>query len=298
VKVAAPADKRFKRAQAKPSRKRSGWARARTRVLRAALLLSALGYGGYRAYALLHAAELLQVRKITVRGNTRLSTGEVLALVDGMRGANILLVDLAEWRQRLLSSPWVADAHLRRVLPSTIEIAIAERAPIGIGRVGAELYLVDARGVIIDQYGPQYSEFDLPIVDGLASTEGAGAPLVDPGRAELAGRLLQALGGRNDLASRISQIDVSDVHDAVVMLDGETALLHLGDEQFVARLQAYLDLAPALHEQVPAIEYVDLRFDERVYVRPVSESKRSRTAPAGRKAPPVRGTTGKGSKPG
>jgi hypothetical protein len=36
----------------------------------------------------------------------------------------------------------------------------------------------------------------------------------------------------------------------------------------VERLQAYFDLAPTLREQVPSIDYVDLRFDERVYVRP------------------------------
>jgi cell division septal protein FtsQ len=70
------------------------------------------------------------------------------------------------------------------------------------------------------------------------------------------------------VARRVSQIDVSDVRDAVVILDGETALLHLGDTQFAERLQSYLDLAPALHARVPNIDYVDLRFDERVYVRP------------------------------
>jgi hypothetical protein len=34
-------------------------------------------------------------------------------------------------------------------------------------------------------------------------------------------------------------------------------------------LQQYLDLAPALRERVAAIDYVDLRFGERMYVRPV-----------------------------
>ena len=46
-------------------------------------------------------------------------------------------------------------------------------------------------------------------------------------------------------------------------------LLRVGDSNFVERVQSYLDLAPALRERVPQIDYVDLRFDERVYVRPV-----------------------------
>jgi cell division protein FtsQ len=280
VPVAAPADRRFKRSQVKPSRKRTGWARARLHLLRTIVIVGVVGYAAARGSSLVQGTSLLQVRKIGVRGNTRLSSGEVLALVDDMRGMNILRVDLPEWRQRLMSSPWVADAKLHRVLPSTIEIAIVERVPVGIGRIGSDLYLVDETGVIIDQYGPHYAEFDLPIIDGLAASEQEGAPLVDADRAGLAGRVVQALRARSNLAQRVSQIDVSDGRDAVVVLEGETALVHLGDEQFAERLQSYLDLASALHEQVPAIEYVDLRFDDRVYVKPV-EGKRRDVQPAG-----------------
>jgi cell division septal protein FtsQ len=58
------------------------------------------------------------------------------------------------------------------------------------------------------------------------------------------------------------------LHDAVVILDDDPALLRLGDTDFLARLQQYVDLAPALRERLNAIDYVDLRFDERLYVRP------------------------------
>ena len=83
---------------------------------------------------------------------------------------------------------------------------------------------------------------------------------------------------------RLSQIDVADLHDAVVLLEGDPALLHLGDDQFVERLQSYLELAPALRERVPDIDYVDLRFDERVYVRP-----RGEPGTVGRRARPADG---------
>jgi cell division septal protein FtsQ len=61
---------------------------------------------------------------------------------------------------------------------------------------------------------------------------------------------------------------VSDVRDAVVLLKDDTTLIRIGDDQFAERLQSYIDLAPALRERVPDIDYVDLRFGERVYVRP------------------------------
>jgi cell division septal protein FtsQ len=46
-------------------------------------------------------------------------------------------------------------------------------------------------------------------------------------------------------------------------------MLRLGDDAFVDRIQDYLDVAPALRERVAQIDYVDLRFGERVYVRPM-----------------------------
>jgi cell division protein FtsQ len=222
----------------------------------------------------------MDVAHVTVQGNERLSTGEVLSLLDGLRGRNILAVDLAEWQQRLLASTWVEEASLRRVLPSTVEVRIRERRPMAIGRVGHALYLVDAHGVVIDEYGPAYADLDLPMVDGMGGA-GPGRGTMNEARVALAGRVIAALGARPDLFGKVSLIDVSNAHDAVVMLEGDTALLRLGDEAFAERLQQYFDLGDALRERVAAIDYVDLRFPERLYVRPV---KGSAVAPASAQA--------------
>jgi len=267
--LATATDKRFRRAHVKPARKRSLASKQAWLAARAAVVCALLIYGGYRGVALVADAQTLQIGHLVVRGHERLSAGEVLALVDGLRGQNILSVRLDQWRQRLLASPWVDRATIRRVLPSTVEITVHERRPMGIGRIGTALYLIDGEGVIVDEYGPAYADIDLPIIDGLGTSPQDGGTLVDRVRAEFAGRVIAALAVRPEIARRVSQIDVADLHDAVVILDGDTALLRIGDTDFVARLQQYLDLAPALHERMAAIDYVDLRFDERLYVRPV-----------------------------
>lgn len=266
--VAAPADKRFRRAQVKPARKRQVNGRYAWIAVRLVVVLGLAAYGGWRATALLLGAPALQVSRISVRGNERLSQGEVVALVEGLRGENILTVDLDDWQSRLLASPWVEEAQLRRVLPSRIDVTVRERRPIGVARLSGSLYLVDGSGVVIDEFGPNYADFDLPVIDGLAAVPGDGTSAVDEPRARLAARLIEALDSRPDIAGRVSQIDVADVHDAVVILEGDTVMLRLGEDDFVERIQEYLDLAPALRERVEEIDYVDLRFDERLYVRP------------------------------
>jgi cell division protein FtsQ len=259
-------DRRFRRAQVGPTarrrRARFGWWLS---IARVGGLVVALGGGAFGATRAVLDVGRFPVTHLVIDGNDHLSSGEVLALLDGVQGRNLLTLDLHHWRERLLSSPWVQDASVRRVMPGTVEIGIVERRPLGIGRIGARLYLLDARGEVIDDYGPRYGSFDLPIIDGLGTPGPAGSV---GARASLAGRLLDALSRDGGLLARVSQIDVADPTDAVVLLDGDTALLHLGHDRFIERLQSYLELAPVLRERVQDLDYVDLRFDSRVFVRP------------------------------
>jgi len=266
--VSAPSDKRFRRAHVSPGRRRRFWRGNFWAVARAAAIVAISAYGLYRGAALLLPVDPLIVDRLTVTGNTRLSRGEIVALLDGLRGQNMITADLESWRNKLRSLPWVAEVSMRRVLPGTIAVVVLEREPIGVGRIGDSLYLIDRHGSIIDSFGPNYAELDLPIIDGLEASPSEGGLMVDQARAALAVRIIDDFDTRPDLAARVSQVDVTDVHDAVVILKGDTAVLRIGNEQFLKRLQAYVELAPALRERIPQIDYADLRFGERVYVKP------------------------------
>ena len=273
--VAAPADRRFRRSHVKPSRARRRWGRVRS-LLRYGLALIALAYGVYLLSESVAQANVLRIDRIVIHGNERMSEGEVQALLSGLRGESLVWTDLARWRERLLASPWIRDAALRRSLPSTVDVVVSERQPVAIGRLNDDMYLVDERGTIVDQFGPQYADLDLPIVDGLDGSaprtrgaQGAAAgPVTDGARAELAARVIAALKVKPDIARRLSQVDVRDLHNAQIILTGEAVVISLGDDQFLERLQNYLDLAPALHNRVTEIDHVDVRFDNRIYVRP------------------------------
>ena len=277
MSVKAPSEKNFRRARVRPGVKKgarrrfSRWLSWRTG--RWSLAAIVVLYSAYRGTDLVLHASALQVRRINVHGNVRISSGEVQSIVHGLRGSSILTADLPGYRRRLMQSPWVADVAMRRVLPSTVDVFVSERRPMGLCRLGNTLYLIDPGGTLIDEFGPQYAEFDLPIIDGLVAAPYTGQPTIDEERAELAARVIDALSVRKDLAQRLSQIDVRDAHDAVVLLQDDVAQLHLGEEKFLERVQSYVDLAPALRQRVPDIDYVDLRFEERVYVRPASTKR-------------------------
>jgi cell division protein FtsQ len=249
------------------------------RVARGLLIVTLIALGGYRAATMVYHSSMFRVNRVRVHGNVRISSGEVQALVSDLQGSRILTADLAGSRRRLLRSPWLAEIALRRVLPSTIDVYVSERRPFGLWRRGNQLYLIATDGTVLDEFGPRYAEFDLPIVDGLAPTApsrtpralrspASANPPIDLARAALAARVVDAMQGNRALANGVSQIDVSDAHDAVVLLDNDPVLLHLGEERFRERLQAYLEIAETLKERIPDIDYVDLRFEQRVYVKP------------------------------
>jgi cell division septal protein FtsQ len=169
---------------------------------------------------------------------------------------------------------------LRRTLPSTIDILVSERVPAVIGRIDGRLFLVDEQGFVIDQFGPRYASFDLPIVDGLGGQRPRPGTRTDDTRAALATRVVAALRGKPEVARQVSQIDVSDAHNAHVTLSDDPVVIYVGEDQFLERVESYVQLAETLHGRVQDIGYVDMRFGARVFVGPSGQVRKNALAEA------------------
>jgi len=267
-RVAVPSDKRFRRAHVKPGRRRNYWRAVAIPVARYALIGAVIAYGMYEVSGIAAQAHALRIEKISIRGNQRISKADVAHALDGMIGQSLVWTNLDHWRDELLKSPWIHDAAMRRSLPSTIEVVVSERRPVGIARLREGLFLVDDHGIILDQVSARYSDVDLPLIDGLVVRDSNGSRVADEAGAELAARVIAALNARPKIAERLSQLDVSDLHNAAVILGRDNVVIHLGEDQFLQRVESYLDLAQALRDRITDIDYVDLRFDDRIYVRP------------------------------
>lgn len=262
--IPVPADKRFRRADPRSGRRRNWRQWWRRSALFGGIAAGLVLVVAWLGSALLDAA-VLRVTRLEKQGIVRLSAAEVDARLDGLVGQGIFRADLEQYRLRLLESKWVETAELWRVLPSTVQVRIVERTPLALARMHGQMYLVDAAGVIIDSFGPQYRDFDLPIVDGLIRNTPNGVA-ASPAGIDLVAKLFQELAARPDWFRRVSQVDVSDPRNAVVLIDGERAELRLGDRQFVERLQKYEELAPQLRDH-PPLEYYELRFGENNWVK-------------------------------
>ena len=136
--VKAPADKRFKRGRVKTPRKAARrWTALVRPLVKWTLVLRLVGYATGRALALVTESPALRISHVAVQGHRHLTPADVLSRVRMLDGQNIVRADLEAARRRLLGSPWIAEATLRRQLPATIEIAIEERRAGGAGAAGA-----------------------------------------------------------------------------------------------------------------------------------------------------------------
>ena len=262
--IPVPADKRFRRAEPRSGRRRNWrqwWRRAALFGGIAAGLLLVVAWLG----SALVDASVLRVSRLEKQGIVRISPAEVDSRLEGLVGQSILRVDLEQYRVRLLESKWVETAELWRVLPSTVQVRIVERTPLALARMRGQMYLVDAAGVIIDSFGPQYRDFDLPIVDGLIRNT-TGGVVANPAGIDLIAKLFDELAAHPAWFKRVSQVDVSDPRNAVLLIDGERAELRLGDRHFVERLEKYAQMAPQLVDH-PPLEYYELRFGENNWVK-------------------------------
>ena len=214
----------------------------------------------WSAYANVMASERLKVERVDVRGSRFLSEGEVRELLGPAVGENILGLDIESLKARLRASPWVADATVSRTLPDTLRVDIRERAPLALAEL-ERLYLMDGTGTLIDLYGPRTAGFDLPIVRGLMGASGEERR----DRAERAGELLRELG---ELGAEVSEVEVEPSGDVKVVLRGRGELLRMAPPGYRQRFLTFLGLREELARRCPDAEYFDLRFKDRIFVKP------------------------------
>lgn len=116
-------------------------------------------------YDALTQCDYFRADAITVEGVSRLSEKAILEAAELDPGDNILSVNLAVVRKRLVAEPWIKSADIRRELPSRLIIRIDEHKPLAVLDVG-RCFLIDTAGEIFKEADPSEMS-DIPIIAGI-----------------------------------------------------------------------------------------------------------------------------------
>jgi cell division protein FtsQ len=122
--------------------------------------------GGFQHLAV---AAGLGVKRVTVEGQLHATDADITTALNAGPDTILLGFDTDAAKARLEAVPWIRHAQVMRFLPSTLQVAIEERAPYAIWQKDGQTYVVDDEGVVLTRaLRDAYS--DLPFVVG----EGAG----------------------------------------------------------------------------------------------------------------------------
>ncbi len=249
------------------------------RMLMGGAAVVVVGWMSYEmARFLLHSPRVILYRpdQIELAGNHYVSREAVLEKFRADRGHSVLRVPLAARRKALEQIAWVEQATVERVLPNRIRVELSERTPVAFLRLGPELALVDADGVILER--PLEGRFRFPVVAGISEAIPRAQreqrlrlyveflkeiELVRPGAGEL-----------------VSEVDLSDPQDVRAVLVGKTekgsagasdagpVLVHFGDTGFVNKFRLFTENISQWRQNAGRVESVDLRFARQVVVNP------------------------------
>jgi cell division protein FtsQ len=194
-------------------RRRFGRAwRLYSRIFLCLSVAAALGGGGYEAVRFLFFSPqmiLASLDQIETAGHHYVPRAAVLEKFAADRGRSVLRIPLERRRRALEEIPWVEQAICQRVLPNRLRVELVERVPVAFLRVGTELSLIDAYGVILER--PLQGDFLFPVVTGMdEAMERAGREK----RMRLYERFLKEVEqGRAGSSQQVSEVDLSDPSD-------------------------------------------------------------------------------------
>lgn len=211
-----------------------------------------------RAYLFLISWEKLNVDRIEVSSTREQIAGDIRTFLEGKHLGNLLILDIHTLKEKLTAHPWIKDIRVRKNFPSTLKIAIKERTPAALLQKN-HVCLIDRDGVTLQKVG-SLNTWDLPLfVDSKKFAENIDEKL------DLGWALLDSFDPSE--REKIAVIDLTEYENAKVQLEESTTWIILGGGRFQERIKLYRAQESLFNPYGP-LEYVDLRFEERIYIKP------------------------------
>ncbi|HEY2709423.1 MAG TPA: cell division protein FtsQ/DivIB [Caulobacteraceae bacterium] len=199
------------------------------------------------------AAAGFRLDTVRLDGASAQSSADILRAAALPKGVPLFGVDLEAARRRIEQVGWVKDAHVMRLLPNSVVIAVDERKLLAVWQHDGRTGVIDTSGIVAPEADPgRFASLPLVVGDG-ANT--AAATIIGPVLSR------QRLADRIDAFVRVDdrRWDLRLKNDTIVELpaaDEESALLRLDQLDQQSRI---LDLG---------FSRIDLRDPEMVAVRP------------------------------
>jgi cell division protein FtsQ len=116
-------------------------------------------------YDIITQCDYFKANRLEIEGMQRLTAKQIVEVARVKKGMNILSANLSMARKRLLAHPWIAEAEVRREIPSGLYIRVREHKPLAIIDLDRK-YIMNEQGRIFKEWAESDPD-NLPLVSGL-----------------------------------------------------------------------------------------------------------------------------------
>jgi len=226
-------------------------------VFLVAVLIS-LVIAGVSVNRWLHDEQQLPVQQIEFIGErSHIDLKRLEDLVRASQPGSFFALDVNQVFALLEEQPWVYRASVRKKWPSKLTVYIVEQTAVAHWN----------DDLLLNQFGETFegeiANSDLPHLYGPGGSEKTALQGYNAMQTILSGAALP-----------VKELFLSERFAWQLTLKNEIAL-NLGRQEFIDRLQRFVDIYPLLKQQPRAVEYVDLRYDTGLAVGWSNTSKTS-----------------------
>lgn len=227
-------------------------------VMANALLISGLVIGALWIYQRSQNDARFAIRTIEITGTVHTPRPALEQVISPYRGTNLFKIDLAALQAGFRSLDWVERIDIEKTLPDTLRVRVLERKPAALAISEGRVRYVDGKGVLFADLTPETGNSELPLIVGATSSE----------EVRRCVEFLRRIQLRDpELASRISEVAPMPLRGFRMFTRDLEAVVYTDDES-VSRWRTLYAIAAAERYERGEIVYADLRFEDRIVVRP------------------------------
>lgn len=201
------------------------------------------------------------VTEIVFYGNTHLSDSELRTLTGISKDESLFSVSPKRVSAKLLQSPWVKEVSIRKDFPHRVLIRILESSSFAILEMKGRAFLVDEKGKMLEEMKDAVPFLPVITADPFKNRD----------------NFIEALNlakvvKDSKIATERNRVEIiADKGPESISLVMDNMVIRMGQGDYERKLNRLLALEDEIKKRSIAVDYVDLRFANRVVVKPISE---------------------------